>query len=133
AVASPLREAAGRAAAGRAVAAPRPQETPRRDRARAEEGSGAGRPRTMEGAPSPRRFPPPARRRARRLHARPLLDLAPGPREPRARARGRAPAAGAARPGREAGLGTLSREDAPLRRPSPPARGNGIREARRLH
>ncbi len=55
----------------------------------AEEGGRARRPRAVEGASSRGRPAPPARRRARRLDARPLLDLDPHPRQPGARARRR--------------------------------------------
>ena len=76
--------------------------------------------RALEGAPPGRGRAPRAGRRARRRDARPLHDLDAHPRQPAARARGAAPAAGSARsrtttPNEWAGVGdrrlTLGAED----------------------
>ena len=98
AVAAALREAGGRAAARRsrrggkarapAAGACRRSRSSRSAAPRRKEDALAG-PRALEGAPSRGGRPPRARRRARRLDARPLSDLDARPREPGARARAR--------------------------------------------
>ena len=65
-----------------------------------EEGRGAGRARPLEGAPRQGGRVPRAGRRAGRRDARPLFDLDPHARQPRARARAAAARAGATRPRR---------------------------------
>src|SRR5205823_626405 len=101
-----LRKAGGRAAARPAVAAEglteaqwpaRVREAADRGRTRGEEGGGARRARTLEGASSGNRRASPAGRRARRLDARALLDLDSRARQPRARAGGAPARTGAAR------------------------------------
>ena len=85
----------------RAVAGGPPpvDEAAHRDRSGREEERGPRRARTLEGAPSGRRGQAGAGRRAGRRDARTLHDLDAHPRQPRARAGGRAAPAGAARTG----------------------------------
>ena len=71
--------------------APRAEDAAHRRRQLARQGRRAGGPRTLEGAPPRSRRPPGRRRRARRLDARPLVDLDPHPPQPPPRARSRAP------------------------------------------
>ena len=83
------RVAPSRARSGAAKKPPRDEDAARRRRELARQGGGARRPRALEGAAPRGRGAPRGRRRARRLDARPLVDLDAHPRQPAARARGR--------------------------------------------
>src|SRR5437762_2620833 len=98
AMATALREAAGRAAARAAIAGSRRDASPDRDRPRQAQARRARRAQALEGAPPQGRRAPRARRCTGGQNARPVIPLDPGSGESAARAGQAAPASGAPRP-----------------------------------